>query len=199
MAYTYPTSPGFRDITLRLDDPSISFRSQNGKRIIRKVSGHIWSGTLTYPPMTAATFAPVRGFIAKLRGEYNTFTIIPPNLATPQGTQTTDTTVAANASAGAITANISGGTVGATFKAGDVLKFSNHDKVYMITDDATVSGAGTATLNFVPPLVSAITTSHTAKHSSVPFTMALTNKIQEFKTSVDGLNMYELDMIEVFN
>lgn len=199
MAFTYPTTPNFREMTIKLDDPSVSFRSQNGKRIVRKIPGHVWSGTLTYPPMTVSTFAPVRGFIAKLRGEYNTFTIIPPNMATPQGTQTADTTVAANASAGALTVNISGAGASATFKAGDVLKFSNHAKVYMLTDDSTATGGGTATLSISPPLVSAITTSHTVKHSSVPFTMALTSKIQEFRTSVEGLYTYELDCIEVFN
>ena len=198
MAYTYPTTPSFRDMVIRMNDPSITFRAQNGRRISRKVSGHLWSGTLTYPPMTKASFVPIRGFLAKLRGQYNTFTIIPPNLANPLGTQIADTTVATGQAVGAITVPISGATSGNTFKAGDVLKFSNHDKVYMLTDDATASGGGTATLSFMPPLVTAITTSHTVKHKNVPFTMALTNSLQEMQTSVTDLYTFELECEEVF-
>ena len=198
MPLTYPTSPGFRDIVIKMNDPSITFRAQNGRRISRKVSGHLWSGTLTYPPMTKASFVPIRGFLAKLRGQYNTFTIIPPNLANPLGTQIADTTVATGQAIGATSVPISGATSGNTFRAGDVLKFSNHDKVYMVTDDATASVGGTATINFVPPLLTAITTSHTVKHKDVPFTMALTNALQEMQTSVADIYTYELTCEEVF-
>ena len=153
---------------------------------------------MTYPPMSKTTFGPIRGFIGKLRGRYNTFTVIPPNMATPNGTQTSDTTVASNASAGATSVDISGAGASATFKSGDVLKISSHDKVYMLTDDSTATGGGLATLNFVPPLLEDITTAHTIKHSNVPFTMALTGEVQEMRTRVDGLYTYELDMEEVF-
>ena len=198
MAFTYPTTPNFRSVILKMFDPSISFRAQNGRRISRKVSGHIWKGTLTYPPMTKASFVPVRGFIAKLSGVYETFTIIPPNTATPLGTQVSDTTVVSNTAAGSTSVPLSGATVSATFSAGDVLLFSNHSKVYVVTDDATADGGGLATLNFTPPLIESITTAHTIKHTDVPFTMALVNGEQEMRTGVEGLYTYELDMEEVY-
>lgn len=197
--YTYPTSPGFRSVNLKLNDPTITFRAQSGRRITRKVSGHLWGMTFTYPPMTKEQFRPVLGFLAKLRGVYNTFTVVPPNLATPIGTQTADTTVAASAAVGATAISLSGATALATFKAGDVVKFSNHTKVYMITDDATADGAGLASINVSPPLLSAVTiTTTTAKHSNVPFTMALVNSLQEVEANVVGHYTYELDAEEVF-
>lgn len=198
MSITYPTTPGFRDIDLKMKDPTIAFRAQNGRRIVRKVNGHLWSFTLSYPPMKREDFSPVIGALAKARGEYDTFTVIPPNLATPMGTQIANTTVGGNKSAGSTSITLSGGTVGATFKAGDVVKFSNHTKVYMITDDSTVGGGGTATINIVPPLTTAITTSHTAQHSNVPFTIALTNELQEIRANVAGFYSYELDVEEVY-
>lgn len=199
MSVTYPSTPAFRAVNLRIIDPTIVFRSQNGRRITRKVGGQLWAFTLTYPPMTKDQFKPILGALAKARGMYQTFTIIPPNLATPSGTQLSDTTVATSAAVGETSISLSGATASATFKAGDVIKFSNHNKVYMITDDATADGSGNATVSISPPLVSAITaTSHSAKHSNVPFNVALSNDIQEIKTDVFGLNMYELDVEEVF-
>jgi len=197
MSHPYPTTPSFREMTIKMDDPTISFRAQNGRRIVRKVSGHLWSGTLMYPPLTKAQFTPVRGFLAKMRGQFDTFTIVPPNLANPLGTQLTDTTVDAAQAIGSTSVVVNGTASGKTFRSGDVLKFSNHAKVYILTDDTTAT-ATTATLNFVPPLLTALTTAHTVKHKDVPFTMALTNSVQEMKTSVSDLYTFELDMEEVF-
>lgn len=199
MAITYPTSPKFNSITLRMNDPAVVFRAQSGKRIARKVNGHYWMFTLTYPPKKRSDFSPVMAAVAKAQGQYQTFTIIPPNLATPQGTQLSDTTVSTNTSAGATSIPIQGAGAGATFKAGDILKFSNHNKVYMITDDSTADGSGLATLIINPPLVSAIVaTTTTVKHTNVPFNVALSGGIQEIKTNVAGFYSYELDLEEVF-
>lgn len=199
MAITYPTSPPFKAINLRMNDPSIVSRAQNGRRIARKVSGHYWMLTLTYPPKKREDFAPVIGAVAAAQGQFQTFTVVPPNLATPQGTQTSDTVVAASASAGATSVDLSGAGASATFKVGDVLKFSNHSKVYMLTSDSTADGGGLATLTFNPPLVSAVTiTTTTIKHSNVPFNVALTGGIQEISTNVSGFYSFELDVEEDF-
>lgn len=197
MPFVYPTSPSFREMTMRMEDPSVSFRSQNGRRAVRKVSGHLWSGTFVYPPMTKAQFTPIRGFLAKLRGVYNTFTIVPPHLANPVGTQLTDTTVNVAAAIGATSVVVGNTAVGRTFIAGDVLKFSNQDKVYILTDDTTSTGT-TATIKFAPPLITAVTTAHTVKHKDVPFTCALSNSVQEMKTDLMDLYYFEIDIEEVF-
>lgn len=189
--YTNYRAVNFRDI-----DPTLVDYSQSGKRVVRNIGGQKWTFTLSFPPMTKAQFKPVLGFVAALRGQYGTFTIIPPNLKTPLGTQTADTAVAANKAVGATSIDLSGGTVSATALSGDVIKFSNHDKVYMLTSDATFDGGGLATVAIKPPLVTAITTAHTVKHSSVPFTMALKGSEQEFSTGVYELYRYELDCEE---
>lgn len=199
MSITFPSTPGFQAIGLKMNDPTIIFRAQNGRRVARKVSGHLWTFTLSYPPTKRDLLYPVVGAIAKAQGQYQTFTVIPPNLANPSGTQISDTTVAASKVIGSTAIDLTGATIGSTFKAGDVIKFSNHTKVYMITDNAIADGSGNVTVNIVPPLVSAITmATHTAKHKDVPFTVALSNNIQEFKTNVAGFYSYELDVEEVF-
>jgi len=194
----YPVDPAFREITVSSKDPTVIHRAQNGRRIARKVDGHIWTLTLTYPPMKRSTFAPVLGAIAAARGAYDTFTVIAPNLRTPEGSQTADTAVAANAGAGSTSVDISGAGAGATFYAGDIMKLSNSSKVYMLTASETADGGGLATVSFMPPLVEACTTADTMKHSEVFFTVGMTADVQEFKTSVSGYIKYELDVEEVF-
>ena len=198
MAIIYPSLPAFRAIDLTMNDPTITFRAQSGKRISRKVSGNYFSFVLSYPPITLTDINPIRGAIAKARGQFQTFSVTPPNLATPLGTQTADTTIAVTAPIGSTSVDISGAGATNTFKAGDIIKFSNHLKVYMLTDD-TVAIAGAATLSFVPPLLEEVViTSTTVKHSDVPFNVALANDLQRIKTRVDGYNSYELAVDEVF-
>lgn len=193
---SFPTTPKFRAVDFRTVDPVLMTRSQNGKRYVRKVSGHRWEFTLSYPPLQKEEFKPVFGFVNKVKNAYTPFTIIPPNFATPSGTQIVDTTIAASASAGASSVSLSGATAGATFVAGDVVKFSGHDKVYVLTDNATADGSGNATININPVLVEDVTTDMTAKHSDVPFTVAIKNVPQEFSAGVTGLYSYELDVEE---
>lgn len=200
MAITYPTSPPFKGINLRMNDPTTFFRAQNARRIVRKAGGQYWMLTLSYPPLKRDEFSPVLAAVVKAQGRYQTFTVIPPNLATPQGTQTSDTTVSATTAVGNTFIPISGAGASATFKAGDVLKFSNHNKVYMITDDVIADGSGNATLEIIPPLIEEVViTTTTVKHSDVPFTVSLSNDVQEIQTNVSGFYSYELDVEEAIS
>ena len=197
MSIIYPSTPAFMAINFKLDDPTTSFRSQNMKRIARKASGQMWSFTIAYPPISSDNIRNILGAIAKARGSYQTFTVTPPNLSTPRGTQTSNTTVATTTAVGATSVPITGASTN-TFKAGDILKFSNHTKVYTITDDTTAV-AGAATLSISPPLIVQVTgSSTTVQHSNVSFTVSLASDLQEIKTDVFNLSSYQLDVEEVF-
>ena len=80
-------------------------------------------------------------------------------------------------------------------KKGDLIKFSNHDKVYMITADVTISGTNDA-ISFYPPLVSGITNSTTITYNSVPFKVYLTGDNIRYATSTDGKYQYEIKVNE---
>ena len=101
-------------------------------------------------------------FLVTQDGQAETFTITPPEISstrgTASGTLTNDATVAAGQSA----CQTDGGS--GTLKKGDLIKFSNHDKVYMITADVTISGTNDA-ISFYPPLVSGITNSTTITYN----------------------------------
>ena len=83
------------------------------------------------------------------------------------------------------------------FKAGDYCKFANHDKIYTVCSDATADVNGEVTLTIEPALVTSPANDSNITYTAVPFTVALTGRVQEFQTGTTGLYEYELDMEEV--
>ena len=77
-------------------------------------------------------------------------------------------------------------------KAGDLIKFANHSKVYMITADRNGSGF----LTFYPGLVAAVINNEVITYNNVPITARLANDVQEFSVGTDLYYSYEVDMIE---
>jgi hypothetical protein len=82
------------------------------------------------------------------------------------------------------------------FKAGDFIKFGGHNKVYMVVSDVT-SSSNAATVTIEPPLTTALSDNDTVVYDSVPFTVALSNDIQEFGLPSDAFFRYEMKFIEV--
>ena len=80
-------------------------------------------------------------------------------------------------------------------KAGDVVKFSGHTKVYMLTADRSGNGA----MVFTPALITAVTTSDTVTYSNVPFTVRLSNDVQGYKLGAGNFFKYEVDFVEALS
>lgn len=159
-----------------------------------KVGGQYWSFKLQSRPMTRAEFMPVYSFLVQQDGQYETFTVeLPGSLSSTRGTAAGTVTSTGSVAAGVKTAAVSGGT--GTLKKGDIIKFSNHDKVYMITED--VASLASATLNFYPALTTAITNSTTVGYSSVKMTVMQTNDVNQYQTGTDNKFKYELEVQEV--
>ena len=101
--------------------------------------------------------------------------------------------------AGDTSCDIDGMTVSTSniLRAGDFIKFSDHTKVYMVTEDVTSDGSGEATLNFHPAAVQAIATNSTISIASVPFNVSFQDDVREFGTNYSNLYSYEIALIEV--
>ena len=79
---------------------------------------------------------------------------------------------------------------------GDVIKFSNHNKVYMVTADVIPDSGGDVQINFEPALVTAVTNSTTITIDNVPFRMYFASDLQEYSYGVDGTVNYRIDVAE---
>jgi hypothetical protein len=157
----------------------------------RKIGGQKWSFTASYAVMTRSEFNPVFAFTVAQRGRHGVFTVIPTGISTTSGTGSGTVTTSA-ASKGVTSVTIAGLT--GDLKAGDVVKFAGHDKVYMLTADR--SGAGAITIT--PPLVEAVGVEQLI-YSDVPFTVRLANDVQSYKVSSGMFYKYEVDFVEALS
>jgi hypothetical protein len=197
MAGAFPISSAkFESLGIKSIQNTIISKSVSGKKIARQIDGQRWGFTArVITAKRSDVYGELMAFIVKQRSGKENFTIIPPEVEDARGTASG--TPNGTASAGATSITLGGSGTG-TLKAGDFIKFDSHDKVYMVVADQ--SDISTGSLTIEPPLTTAITNSDIT-YDNVPFTVHLTNDIQEFGAvgnDKDGnlLYQFELDVEE---
>ena len=197
MSGTFPISTSkFETLGIKSIQDTILSKSVSGKKLSRQIDGQRWSFTARIiTAKRSDVYGELMAFIVKQRSGKENFTIIPPEIEDARGTASGVPHGTASAGATSITL---GGTGTGTLKAGDFIKFANHDKVYMVVADQ--SDISTGTLTIEPPLTTAVSSS-TIVYDNVPFTVYLTNDIQEFGVvgnDKDGnlLYQFEIDLEE---
>ena len=190
MSGTYPTTPVFNAVNFTSQYFNLSSETISGRIQVRNIGGQRFSFSANYPPMTRSEFQPVSAFIIKQRGMAETFTIVLPEVSEASGTASG--TLAANGTGSIGATSIAVDGIAGTLKAGDMIKFANHNKAYMITAD--LSGPGT--LEFEPALISAVALDEVITYDNVPFTVRLSNDVQEFGVATDLTYSYEVDFVE---
>jgi len=198
MSGSFPSSPEPSSINIKSNQTTMVSVAISGRRQARQLQNQRWSMEVGFPPMTRSEFAPIMAFIVSQRGKKESFQFTPVIVDDALGVETGtvlvngvhavgDTTIAMDAFA----ADGSG-----RFKAGDFIKFGGHNKVYMVVSDVT-SSSNAATVTIEPPLTTALSDDDTVVYNSVPFTVALSNDIQEFGIPSDAFFRYEMKFIEV--
>ena len=191
----------FTAYNIKSNQKTLISETDSGKTFRRQVQGQRWSFTISYPPMTRSDFAPIMAFIIKQRSRKETFTITFPSYLNAQGNESGTLLVNGAHSVADTTIAIDGfASDGAgRLKAGDFIKFA-HSKVYMVVSDVT-SSSNAATVTIEPPITTALSNDSSVTYDSIPFSVHLTNDVQEFNTNQsdkDGnpLYKYEFDVIE---
>ncbi len=195
---SYPTTPVWEAVNLESDSPTLVSTTVSGRMQSRKIAGQRWAFTASYPPMTRADFMPVWAYIVSKRGQYSTFTVIPPIIGNARGVATGTPLVNGAQSVGDTTIVTDGWTVSTTgiMKAGDFIKFSGHDKVYMVVSDANSDGSGNTTLTIEPQIITALSDNETITVNNVPFTMRLDKDAQEYKMGTNQFVKFDVDFVE---
>ena len=192
MALFTPTK-GFTTLDFQTNTNTRTTTSVSGITHRIKTGGQSWSFKLKSPAMTKADMMADYSFIVQQDGKYGSFTIVPSEIGSTKGTATGTLTNDATVALGQSAAQTDGGS--GTLKKGDLIKFSNHDKVYMLTADVTISGTNDA-ISFYPPLVTAITSSTTITYNNVPIKVFQDKDQIKFITQADGTYKYELVLNE---
>ena len=192
MAGSFPISSAqLTSLGIKSIQNTIISKTVSGKKLARQIDGQRWGFTARIiTAKRSDVYGDLMAFIVKQRSGKENFTIIPPEVEDARGTASGTPNGTASAGATSITL---GGTGTGTLKAGDFIKFANHDKVYMVVADQ--SDISTGSLTIEPPLTTAIT-SEDITYDNVPFTVHLTNDIQEFGivgADKDGNALYQFE------
>ena len=197
MSGAFPISNAkFDSLGIKSTQNTIISKSQSGKKLARQIDGQRFGFTARIiTGKRSDVYGELMAFIIKQRSGKENFTIIPPEVEDARGTASG--TPHGTASAGATSITL-GGTGTGTLKAGDFIKFANHDKVYMIVADQ--SDISTGSLTIEPPLTTAVSSSNIT-YDNVPFTVHLTNDMQEFgvvgaDNNGNALYQFEFDVEE---
>ena len=197
MSGAFPISNAkFESLGIKSIQNTIISKSQSGKKLARQIDGQRFGFTARIiTAKRSDVYGDLMAFIIKQRSGKENFTIIPPEVEDARGTASG--TPHGTASVGATSITL-GGTGTGTLKAGDFIKFASHDKIYMVVADQ--SDISTGSLTIEPPLTTAVSSSNIT-YDNVPFTVHLTNDIQEFgvvgaDNSGNALYQFEFDVEE---
>ena len=204
MSGAFPISNSkFSTMGIRSIQNTIISKSDSGKKLARQIDGQRFAFTAKI--ITAKrndVYGELMAFIVKQRSGKENFTIIPPELKDARGNETGTVLVNGAHAIGDTTIAMDGhhNDNPHAFKAGDFIKFASHDKVYMIVADVQAS-SNASTVTIEPPLIAALADDSLVTYDNVPFTVYLTNDIQEFgavgsTSEGDVLYEFELDVEE---
>jgi len=197
MSGAFPISSAkFSTMGIKSIQNTIISKSDSGKRLVRQIDGQRFAFTVQIITGTrASVYGELMAFIMKQRSGKETFTIIPPEIEDARGNETGTILVNGVHAVGDTTIAVDGhqNDNPNAFKAGDFIKFASHNKVYMIVADVQAS-SNASTVTIEPPLIATVADDSVVTYDNVPFTVYLTNDIQEFGVSGvsnDGKLYYE--------
>ena len=193
MSGSFPISSAkFQSLGIKSMQNTIISKSQSGKKLARQIDGQRFGFTARIiTAKRSDVYGELMAFIIKQRSQKENFTIIPPEVEDARGTASGIPHGTASAGATSITL---GGTGTGTLLAGDFIKFANHDKIYMVVADQ--SDISTGSLTIEPPLTTAVSSSNIT-YDNVPFTVHLTNDMQNFGVvgaDKDGNALYQFEI-----
>ena len=197
MSGTFPISSAkFQSLGIKSIQNTIISKSVSGKKLARQIDSQRFGFTAQIiTAKRSDVYGELMAFIIKQRSSKENFTIIPPEVTNARGDVSGTVLVNGDHAVGDTTITVDAMT--GTLKAGDFIKFAGQDKVYMVVADVTADGSNEATLTIEPPLLTALADDEEVTYDNVPFTVYLTNDIQEFGVAgadKDGNALYQFEI-----
>ena len=184
---TLPSTPKFSSVNLTSVFPGIRQEMDTGSVQRTNFPGHYFRAQCDYPTMKRITAKPIIGFLNGQQGGLTSFLVSLPGydnvdgavyklyldnpsidrtLSVASSYATTTTTINFTSTIGNST-YYSSSTNGDFFIVGDMIQFSNHDKLYTIVEQTNPNSAGAGTIKIQPGLQTAVTGSHDITYTNV--------------------------------
>ena len=197
MSGQFPTDPNFRSLVFTDNRPVLINQTLSGKKSARQIGAQYFSFTVQMPPLEQLKAQEIFAFLSKQKGGFENFTIAAP--LDNKGTSKNETDILVNGAtaAGASAVPMDGFShTNHALRAGDLIKFAGHTKVYMVQDEVTASG-GTATVNIQPNLVANVADDEAVTTNKPLFNVYLANDEIRYTTDTSGFYNISFDVREV--
>jgi hypothetical protein len=199
MSGQFPTDPNFRSLNFKDSRPTLLNQTLSGRKQVRQIGAQYFSFTVSMPPLQQEKAQEIFAFLQKQKGSFEDFTIVAPLDNLGAGKSETDIQVVGAHTSGDASIALDGFTANQTgaLKAGDLIKFANHSKVYMVQSDIDSSGGGALTVLISPNLVTALTDNVAVTVNKPSFTVYLENNEIVYSTDANGFYSISFDVREV--
>jgi hypothetical protein len=197
MSGQFPTDPNFKSLVFTDNRPILLNQTLSGKKSARQIGAQYFSFTVQMPPVDQLKAQEIFAFLSKQKGGFENFTIAAP--LNNKGTSKNETDILVNGatSAGASAVPMDGFShTNHALRAGDLIKFAGHSKVYMVQDEVTASG-GSATVNIQPNLVADVADNEAVTTNKPLFNVYLANDEIRYTTDTSGFYNISFDVREV--
>ena len=203
MSGTYPYSPEFSSVDFKINTPTQTSETVNGRKLRAGFGTSFYTFAGKYASLTPGQVAPITAFIAEQYGMVESFQIVLPrisyNKAADYAQAVGNAKVKTAAAKGVYSVALKGlGVSKAVMKAGDFFKFANHTKVYMCTNDLTSNSSGEATIYFSGKLTANVAVDEVLTITAVPFTVILDQEADEWTVGSGGMTNIEVSFREVW-
>lgn len=203
MSGTYPYSPEFTSVDFKINTPTQTSETVNGRKLRAGFGTSFYTFAGKYSTLTPSQAAPITSFIAEQYGQSESFQIVLPkisyNKAADYAQAVGNAKVKTAASKGAYSVALKGlGANKEVIKAGDFFKFNGHSKVYMCTNTVTSNGSGEATIFFSGKLTVNVSVDEVLTINAVPFTVILDQDLDEWSVGAGGMTNIEVSFREVW-
>lgn len=192
-----PDDPSFKSIDVTSDYPVISSTASSGRTLKRSKSGQRWQFKLKWVMLTPQQVRKVRGFLASVGQGLGAFEVVLPLESQALTDFSGEGVVRQATSAGQNAVQLSGLPFNRPIlETGSYLKFADHSKVYMVTEDVESDGQGHAQLQLFPSLVNNVTAAESVVMKEVPFTVEMEDDPLEWSIKTGPFYEMELDVSE---
>ncbi len=199
MSGQFPTDPNFRSLNFQDNRPTLLNQTLSGKKQVRQIGSQYFSFTVQMPPLQQEKAQEVFAFLQKQKGSFEDFTIVAPLDNLGAGKAETDIQVVGAHTSGDASIVLDGFSASQTgaLKAGDIIKFANHSKVYMVQSDIDSDGTGALTVLISPNLVASLADNEAVTVNKPSFTVYLENNEIMYSTDASGFYSISFDVREV--
>jgi len=192
MSGSFPTSPGFSALNFQNVRPTLVNQSLSGRRAVRQIGSQYFMFTVSMPPMNQDDAMNIFAFLQKQKGSFESFQIKIPLQNRGADKSSTAVKVVGSHSATDSTIALDGFTTSTTgvLKAGDLIKFAGHTKVYMVQSDIDSDGSGAATVLIEPGIVTTLADNEVVTMNQPDITVYLTS--EDIMYSVDRNSIFSI-------